>query len=293
MRGFPRARSWRRLVMPLVLLPACNPKPPQHSKSKDLMETPPVGQSSLSDVETLLRSNGKVASVSESFTVTFDQVLEAVQGCEGTLRRTAIGPPFNEVVTIALSLSRLSPNAQISQWERQDLYSVRINTANGQQDLTTTVKPAAGRGSKDHKVDFFELIFPNRQLAETAAVMLKSAIQGCGGRERSPQAVATANARDSVKDAKTAFVLNGHLSPEDKEKVVKDCEDRVRPHLKSPTTALFPKPPQINGNPADSSLLLTGKAEAQNSYGGYGSINYMCTMKRFGQQYIPGHVSVF
>ena len=70
------------------------------------------------------------------------------------------------------------------------------------------------------------------------------------------------------------------------------CQERVKEKLKFSGYQILPLNRVLGPTTSYSALLIYGSVEAQNGFGGYGTLSYMCSFEKFGKQYVPKDVMV-
>ncbi len=188
-----------------------------------------------------------------------------------------------------IDLSAMSPEVEVKPWEERGLYNVQVLTSSGGEEIAAVNSAADG---KPQKTNFVEMLFADRADAVKASGFFSKAIRACGGSPRSVQATERAAKEKASHDSASGFIDESTLPPEVVSNLIKACEARVRGQLKAPGSARFTDKPTVGGSKGKG-LLIYGKVEAQNAYGGYQELSYMCSADEFGKQYVPGTVSVY
>lgn len=215
------------------------------------------------------------------------QSVKSIRGCELVLRVEKISDSTLSAHEYALDLVSMTPIVEVRSDQEGNFVSVFIKTSSGSDEIEISREndtPQQGR--------FAELAFPDRPTAAKAAKYLAGAIRHCGGKPRSPQAEARAVAAKSAEDSASALLSEESIPKATRTRLIKTCKARVRERLKAPSTARFAKDPMITGKRGEG-LLLLGKVEAQNGFGGYQQLTYLCSVEQFGKQWVPTTVSVY
>lgn len=239
--------------------------------------------SSISNVQRLLMLHGKTAVISGRLVVKYDQYIQDINGCSITLVTSELGGYGAHTKNYSISLSKLSPNVKVNPWNEYNLFIVRVDSSSGEKDIPfrTTLSDSA------KQIHRFELVFSDEKVAFEISNQLGIAIRLCGGTEQSSIAANNVAAIDSAQKAKVDNILGKSIPDSARNLVISQCHARVRSKLKSPDSAKFDSNISVLPIRNGTELLVTGKFEGQNSYGGFLQSTYICDFEIYGNQYIP------
>ena len=232
-----------------------------------------------------LAANGKAAIVSGTLVMKQDQTVESAEGCRVVIRRKEENDVAPMTFDFAVPLDSVSPDIDVSPMSDGGVFIAKIVSSSGASSIPAT-RRSKGEAAPQHWA-FVELLLADRSTADTVGMYLSRAIRACGGRPRTAAAAAQAEAEQRQRSQRVDSLLGRDLAPEERASVIRACHDRIRAQLKSPTTAKFPAEPSVAHTVGEPGLLVFGKVEAQNSYGGFAETSYICTFEQYGKQYVP------
>ena len=244
---------------------------------------PGAGAAALDELQRFLSRSGKAAYEKGRYTATFTTTLPHHAGCSATLREVQEHDGKEDRSEFRLQLGALSPDPSFNPFPNQDPVTVLFYATSGKDEI-----PYEHTGWFDTKEpqDRVNLVFTDSATADSGAALFRRAIEACGGQPQAPDVVVARRAKDDAEQRETDQLLGNTIAPGDRAAILASCQDGIRAQLRSPNSAHFQEDASVTPQEKGEGWLVMGEVEAQTAVGATRLTSYVCTVERFGKQFV-------